>query len=225
MYKLYHQKLCPFSRKVRICLAAKNVQFQLITENFWERRREFIALNPALTVPVLLTPNNHSLSGSYVITEYLEEKYDQNDSLIGRNIDEKAEARQIQSWFDEKFFTDVSKYLIYEKYFKKFLNKNNASPESHILNIASENLITHLNYIEFLTENRQYLAADRISIADFAAAAHISVLDYFGYINWRSHPMVKSWYSLVKSHQSFGGILKDRIANINPPEYYSKLDF
>ena len=160
-----------------------------------------------------------------MITEYLEEKYSQSNSLIGQKIEEKAEARRIQYWFDEKFFTDVSKYLIYEKYFKRFLNKNNASPESHILNIASDNLVTHLNYIEFLTEGRQYLAADRITIADFAAAAHISVLDYFGYINWRNYPMVKAWYSLVKSHQSFSAILRDRIANINPPEYYNKLDF
>jgi glutathione S-transferase len=225
MYKLYHQILCPFSRKIRICLAAKEIKFELISENFWSRRREFIALNPALTVPVLLDSNNRAISGSYVITEYLEEKYSQSNSLIGQKIEEKAEARRIQYWFDEKFFTDVSKYLIYEKYFKRFLNKNNASPESHILNIASDNLVTHLNYIEFLTEGRQYLAADRITIADFAAAAHISVLDYFGYINWRNYPMVKAWYSLVKSHQSFSAILRDRIANINPPEYYNKLDF
>ena len=225
MYKLYHQILCPFSRKVRICLAARDINFELIKENFWERRREFIALNPALTVPVLLDDHGKAICGSYVITEYLEEKYGQNNSLIGQNIDEKSEARRIQSWFDEKFFNDVSKYIIYEKYFKKFLNKKSASPESYILNTASENLTTHLNYIEFLTEGRQYLAADRITIADFAAAAHISVLDYFGYINWRNYPMVKSWYVLVKSHQSFGGILKDRIANITPPEYYNKLDF
>jgi glutathione S-transferase len=225
MYKLYHQILCPFSRKVRICLAAREIKFELITENFWNRRREFIALNPALTVPVLLNENKKVISGSYVITEYLDEKYGQANSIIGINIDEKVEARRIQFWFDEKFFNDVSKYIIYEKYFKKFLNKKHASPESYILNTASENLITHLNYIEFLTQGRQYLAADRITIADFAAAAHISILDYFGYINWRNHPIVKSWYSLVKSHQSFNGILKDRIANINPPNWYNQLDF
>ena len=225
MYRLYHQKLCPFSRKVRICLADRGVEFRLITENFWERRREFIALNSALTVPVLFGPNNQSISGSYVITEYLEEKYGQNNSLIGRNLEEKAEARRIQYWFDEKFFTEVSKHLIYEKHFKQFLNRKSSSPESYILNIASENLITHLNYIEFLTENRQYLASDRITIADFAASAHISIVDYFGCINWRNHPSVKSWYSLVKSHKSFEGILRDRVANITPPEYYSKLDF
>lgn len=225
MYRLYHQKLCPFSRKVRICLADRNIRFELITENFWERRREFIALNPSLTVPVLLRPNHQAISTSYAITEYLEEKYGKPNSLIGRDINEKNEARRIQFWFDEKFFNDVSKYLIYEKYFKKFLNKRNASPEPHILKTASENLVTHLNYIEFLTENRQYLASDKITIADFAAASHISVLDYFGYINWRNYPIVKSWYSLVKSHQSFSGILRDKIANITPPEYYNKLDF
>lgn len=225
MYKLYHQSLCPFSRKIRACLAAKNLEFQLINENFWERRKEFIAMNPATTVPVLADMDGNIIANSYVIIEYLEEKYNNEQSLIGDSLQERAESRRVQFWFDEKFFKDVSKYILYEKYYKRFVIRKTASPESRILNIASENLITHLNYIEFLTEARQYLAGDRISIADFSAASHISILDYFGSINWRNHPIVREWYSLVKSHKNFNVILKDRVVNIEPPAYYDKLDF
>ncbi len=82
-----------------------------------------------------------------------------------------------------------------------------------------------MGYIEYLLESRKYLAFEQISVADFAAASQISVLDYFGDINWSYYSAVKDWYSLIKSHKVFQEILKDRIPNIIPPEYYNNLDF
>ncbi len=225
MYKLYHHPLCPFSRKVRIYLAAKEVLFELVVENFWERRKEFIALNAAATVPVMFDNNNAvAISYSSVIVEYIEEKHQEIRNFIGKNIEEKAEARRLSIWFDEKFYHEVSRYIINERYLKRFLPGSHA-PDSDILRAARRNLNVHLNYIEYLLESRKYLAGDYISIADFSAAAQISVLDYFGDINWQHYQTVKDWYGLIKSHKAFHDILKDRIANINPPEWYSNIDF
>lgn len=225
MYRLYFHPLCPFSRKVRIHLKAKDLDFELVQENFWERRKEFIAMNPSGSVPVLFDNQNANLIiDSSVIVEYIEENHQDTRNFLGDNPIKRTEVRRLQRWFDEKFYHEVSKYILTERYFNRFSTTSKA-PDSEILRISRRNLNTHLSYIEFLLESRKYLAGDQITIADFSAASHISVLDYFGDINWSHFTPCKDWYCLIKSHKIFGDILKDRIANINPPEWYSKLDY
>ncbi len=225
MYRLYYHPLCPFSRKVRVHLTAKEIDFELVQENFWERRKEFIAMNPAGTVPIIFDNESANLIiDSSVICEYIEEKHIDGKNFFGDNHVKRAEARRLQNWFDEKFYNEVTKYVLNERYFNRFLPSSNA-PDSDILRVSRRNLNIHLSYIEFLLESRKYLAGDQISIADFAAASHISALDYFGDINWHHYAPTKDWYCLIKSHKIFNEVLRDRITNINPPEWYSKLDF
>lgn len=225
MYRLYHHPICPFSRKTRVFLAAKEIGFELVQENFWERRKEFIAMNPAGTVPVLFDNGDAVVVvNSATIIEYIEEKHGESKSFLGDSMVKRAETRRLQSWFDEKFYHEVSKHVLNERYFNRYL-PSAISPDSEILRVARRNLNIHLSYIEYLLETRKYLAGDQISVADFAAACQISVLDYFGDINWHHYLPAKDWYSLIKSHKIFGEILRDRIPNIAPPEHYSKIDF
>jgi glutathione S-transferase len=225
MYKLHHQTLCPFSRKVRFLLTGKGVDFELVKENFWERRKEFIAMNPMGTVPVLFDgEKGNSISGSSVIVEYIEEKFSESRSFIGAGTYARAEARRLQCWFDDKFYNEVSKAILNERFFNRFL-PNCPSPNSKNIMIAKHNLEVHLSYMEFLLDHRKYLAGTEISIADMAAAGQISVLDYFGDIAWRNHFAVKEWYGLIKSQKSFTAILQDKVPNITPPAWYNQLDF
>ena len=75
MWTLYHLWLCPFSRKVRIALGEKKLNYDLVVEKSWERREAFLALNPAGEVPVLLEitdeGSNNVFSDSNSICEYL----------------------------------------------------------------------------------------------------------------------------------------------------------
>ncbi len=225
MYRLYHHPVCPFSRKVRIHLNAKEIGVELIQENFWERRKEFIAMNPAGSVPVLFDNSNSAVvCNSSTIIEYIEEKHSETENFLGESVFKKAEVRRIQNWFDEKFYYEVSKYILNERFYNRYLPGVN-SPNSEILRVARRNLNAHMTYVEYLLETRKYLAGDYISVADFAAAAQISVLDYFGDINWNHYLPVKDWYSIIKSHKIFSEILKDKIPNVTPPEWYSKIDF
>ena len=225
MYRLYYHPLCPFSRKVRVHLTAKVVDFELIQENFWERRKEFIAMNPAGSVPVLFDNiSSNLIAYSSVIVEYIEEKHQDTRNFIGDNIARKAEARRLQNWFDEKFYNEVTKYILNERFFNRY-SLDQKAPDSDILRISRRNLNIHLSYIEFLLESRKYLAGDEISVADFSAASHISVLDYFGDINWHHYQPTKDWYCLIKSHKVFKEVLQDTVANIAPPSWYTKLDF
>ncbi len=219
---LYHLWLSPFCRKVRIVLAEKKIEFEMRVENIWERRREFIALNPACEVPVLIEPDGTALSGSGVICEFIEETSTE-PVLIGHRPLERAEVRRITNWFDCKFADEVSQPLVNEKVMKRFLETG--EPDSKAIRAALSNIHHHLDYITFLIERRRWLAGENMSLADIAAAAHLSAVDYLGDVPWEAHEVAKQWYARIKSRPSFRPLLDDAIAGRPPPGHYADLDF
>lgn len=222
MRNLYHFQLCPFCRKLRILLAEKRLEFRLVEEKFWERRQAFAALNPAMQVPVLAEPDGFNLADSYAIVEFLESRYD-DTCFFGKSLNESAEIRRLISWFDQKFFHEVSRYLIDEKILRYLTD--NSQPCSEALRAANNNVKTHLKYIEFLTRKHKWLAGEELTVADMAAAAHISVVDYLGDISWEYYPLAKEWYTFIKSRPTFRPLLEDAIQGFTPPKHYRDLDF
>ena len=222
MNTLYHLPFSANSRLVRIALSEKKIDVKLIVEPVWERRASFLSLNPEGQVPVFLTNKNISLSGSSVIIEWLEDLSSEH-SLIGNDINFRAEARRIMLWFNNKFSLEVESSIVYEKIMKVFMGKGN--PDANILRVGRKNLITHMQYINWLSKNRDWLAGNSYSIADISAAANLSILDYLGEINWREYSFAKEWYARVKSRPSFRSVLLDKIPGLLPPKYYSDLDF
>ena len=72
---------------------------------------------------------------------------------------------------------------------------------------------------------REWLAGDRLSLADLAAAAHLSAADYLGEVPWNEDEATKNWYTRVKSRPSFRAILADTLAGLPPSKSYAVLDF
>jgi len=194
----------------------------MVAEQTWERRRDFLALNPTGEVPVLIEEDNTVLSESMAICEYLEEKHPE-PNLIGENPYDRAEVRRLVAWFDKKFDEEVTCKLVNEKVMKRFLGLG--EPDSREIRAAKTNIHTHLNYITFLTDRRFWLAGDKISLADFAAAAHLSCIDYLGDVPWIDHVSAKNWYARIKSRPSLRQILSDAIPGLPAPKYYSDPDF
>ena len=98
-------------------------------------------------------------------------------------------------------------------------------PDSQSIRIANANLHIHLQYIAWLADRRSWLAGDQFSLADIAAGAHLSVVDYLGDIPWDAHPEAKDWYARVKSRPSFRPLLGDHLPGAPPPRHYADLDF
>ena len=222
MRTLYHLWLSPGARKVRLILKEKNLEFELKIERTWERRPEFLALNPAGEVPVLIEPDGSVLSDSAAITEFLEEVYPDRP-LIGLDPLQRAETRRLVAWFDVKFNAEVTQNLVEEKMTKRLLGQG--QPNSATIRAGSANLRHHLDYIGWLAERRNYLAGDHFSLADIAAAAHLSAVDYLGDVPWESFESAKDWYARVKSRPSFRPLLADHIPGAAPPKHYADLDF
>jgi glutathione S-transferase len=219
---LYHLPLSPFSRKVRLALAEKRIPFELRVERVWDRRDEFLAINPAATVPVLHESNGLAIVDSGAICEYLDEAYP-DGPLIGRTLAERAEVRRLAAWFDQKFNVEVTRNLLYEKQMKRELGRGN--PDAAALRAGYANLKPHLDYIGWLAETRAWLAGPQLSLADLAAAAQLSALDYIGDVDWSINDAAKEWYARIKSRPSFRPLLADRVSGMAPPAHYADLDF
>ena len=115
MQTLYHHQLCPLSRQIRIILKEFNVEFNLIREDYWQSRPEFLLINPSSTTPVLaLDSNKSTLIGNYPIIEYMHETYE-NFYFMPLSPIERGEVRKYISWFNDKFYREVSKILLDEK--------------------------------------------------------------------------------------------------------------
>lgn len=222
MRVLHHLPLSPFSRKVRLVLAEKKLRFELLIEKVWERRPAYLDMNPAATVPTLVEENGLAIPDSGVICEYLEEAYP-DTPLIGHTLSNRVEVRRLVAWFDGKFAHEVTANLLGEKFMKRQLGRGN--PDAGALRAGYANLRHHMAYIGWLAEQRTWLAGDTLSLADFAAAAHLSALDFAGDVDWSISPATHDWYARVKSRPSFRPILADRVAGVTPPAHYADLDF
>lgn len=222
MRKLYHYPICPLSRQVRVYLKELDVQFTMVKEDYWLRDREFLSLNQAGTIPILQEASTLIIAGIYPITEYLHEKYP-NFNFIDEDIDIKCEIRRLLSWFNEKFYREVTKIIIDEKVVRSFCQLG--GPRTDFLRAAKNNLSHHLSYMSNLFEKRSFIASNSLSCADIAAACHISVLDYFGEINWDKWLSIRHWYAIIKSRPSFRSLLHDQIPGFTPPPCYADLDF
>ncbi len=219
---LHHLPLSPFARKVRLVLAEKRLPFELRVEKPWERRPEYLALNPSGTVPTLVEENGLAIPDSSVICEYLDEAYP-DTPMLGHTLGERVEIRRLVAWLDGKFTQEVTRNLYGEKIIKRL--SGIGQPDAMALRIGFSNLKIHLAYIGWLAESRRWLAGNALSLADLAAAAHLSALDFIGDVDWTASPPARDWYARVKSRPSFRAILADRVPGVMPPAHYADLDF
>ena len=220
MLRLHHFPLCPFCRKVRVALHEKEEHPELQVVEPWHRQRELTVLNPAAEVPVL-EDRDRVICDSWAICEYLDETRPE-PPLLGKSLMERAEIRRLVAWFDTKFVREVTDPVWGEKLIKRI--KGDA-PNSAAVRGGLANIHAHLDYIGFLFDRRNWLAGDALSLADIAAAAQLSVLDYLGDVPWDGHPDAKLWYARIKSRPSFRPLLQDRLPGLKPAPHYDDLDF
>ncbi|HSV04729.1 MAG TPA: glutathione S-transferase family protein [Phenylobacterium sp.] len=222
---LHHFPLDPASRQVRLALGEKRLPFGEVQVRYWERPKAFAELNPSGMTPVLVEGAGEArlvLCESRAILDWLEEAHPE-PALLGREAAERAEARRLIQWFDRKFEYEAGGFLLHEKMEKRLLGLG--APELANLRRGREGLRSHLGYAESLLQGREWLAGRRLSLADFAAAAHLSVVDYFGDVPWADFPAAKTWYMKLKSRPAFRPLLNDRWPGLAPAGHYDDLDF
>jgi glutathione S-transferase len=230
MYTLYHHPFCPHSRFVRLVLGEYGLDLRLVEERAWERREDFLALNPAGSTPVLTVDGLPPVPGVSVIAEFIDDACGAEAGdrrLMPADLAERIEVRRLMDWFNEKFFEEASNLLVTERIYKRFMSEEDGGgpPATDVIRAAKTNVRYHLAYIGWLAQRRNFLAGDRLTYADLAAAAHLSAIDYLGDVPWIEDDAAKAWYARVKSRPSFRPLLSDWLAGVPASRTYVDLDF
>ena len=230
MYTLFHHPFCPHSRFVRLLIGEYGLDLRLVEERVWERREAFLTLNPAGATPVLFAEGQFAIPGAAIIAEYVDEVHgaEMGDRrLLPTTMAERIEVRRLMAWFNEKFFEEASGLLVTERIYKRFMAEENGggAPAAEVIRAAKTNVRYHLNYIGWLAQRRNYLAGERLTYADLAAAAHLSAIDYLGDVPWLEDEAAKNWYARVKSRPSFRPLLSEWLAGVPASRTYVDLDF
>ncbi len=230
MATLYHHPLCPHSRFIRIVLGEYGLEADLVEERAFERRRDFLALNPAGQTPVLIDNDVGVVPGAGVIAEFLDETRGlalADRRLLPENPAARVEVRRLLDWFNGKFFAEVSNPLVTEKVYKRFMSADmgGGGPDMEMVRAGRANIRYHLRYIGWLIGQRKWLAGDAMTYADLAAAAHLSSVDFLGDVPWAEDETTKTWYARVKSRPSMRPLLSDRLPGLTPSPAYANLDF
>jgi glutathione S-transferase len=168
--------------------------------------------------------------GAGIIAEYLHETRDGElgePRLMPRDPGARVEVRRLLSWFNDKLFAEVTGPLTQERLYKRHMpaSAGGGSPDTEAIRAARHNMRYHLAYVGWLARTRDWLAGNRMTYADLAAAAHLSAVDYLGDVPWTEDEAAKAWYARVKSRPSFRPLLAETLAGIPPAPTYADLDF
>jgi glutathione S-transferase len=220
IYKLYYHPICPFSRQVQVVLYECKIKFAMQKIDYWKEIEKIVSLNPAGEIPILLI-DDFIIVDSINIIEYM--SHTNRLKIFDEDLRANCEIKRLNSWCNIKLYREVIKIFIDEKIIKPQLI--NSSPNTEVMRIARKNLSYHFKYFTTLLKRREWLASDNFTASDIVLSSHISVLDYLNEMNWENYPLIKQFYSLVKSRPSFKTILEDNVIGITPPSHYLLLDF
>jgi glutathione S-transferase len=121
----------------------------------WEKRPEFLKINPAGTLPVCVCDNGHALCGPHIIAEWLDESFGvfkRDRRLLAEDPFQRAEIRRLMEWFLIKFEQDVVRPLVRERIFKLQLPSSNGggAPDPKMLRAGRANIRQHMKYLSWL---------------------------------------------------------------------------
>ena len=224
MLRLHHVPLCPFCRKIRIVLREKNLTAELVEVQPWDRPDDLLRLNSGQrgagagrTVPM-------SVSDSQAITDHLEEALLGDASLFGpfgaRNSNE---TRRLVLLVRYQVAGEVDRAALAPRRLSRRMRSGPS--ELSALGGGPRRLTRtcrfHLAYSRLSLPAAKWLAGETLTLADIAAAGHLSVLDYMVTYLDAAPGARKNWYAEMKSRRPCGPVLMDRLEiGLKPPAHY-----
>ena len=223
--QLFHYSFDPASRVARLALGEARIAFEETVVRPWEPGCPISEMNPSGMPPVVKAVADGRpvvLCETAAILGWIEDQA-KTPLLLPVDAPGRAETRRLTAWFERRFTDEVNAVLLRERLEKPLLKLG--VPDARMLREGRDALRAHLTELEGLIGQRDWLSGRRFSQADLIAAAHLSVHDYFGEVNWTNWPALKTWYMAVKSRPAFRPLLADRFPGVQPSACYAELDF
>ena len=230
MLTLFHHPFCPHSRFIRLALAEHGLEHRAIEERVWERREDFLMLNPAATTPVLVAEGYPPVPGAAVIAEFLDETSGAELHEHRLMPTEPAGGSRCAGWppGSTRSSSPRSAGPLVTGALLQAAHAHRAGRRSarHRRDPCGADQCPLSFCLYRMAGAHPRLAGRRPhEPADLAAAAHLSAVDYLGDVPWTEDEASKNWYARVKSRPSFRPMLAETWPGLAPAPNYADLDF
>jgi len=198
MIKLYHYPLSTNSRKVKIALIEKDLEFERILVDLSKREQknpEYLKIHPFGQVPAL-DDEGFVVYDSTVINEYLEDEYPY-PPLLPKDSEGRARARLMED-FRDNYFNPPFVEIIRE------LRKTEGERDLQLIDRAKAEIIRCFDRMERELEGKEYLAGT-FSLADIAFMANLDLLERFQISIDDKYRNTRAWMERLKARPSYAG--------------------
>jgi len=206
MLKVYGAPLSPFVRKVRAALAEKQVQYELVPSNPFEKSPEFLKRSPLGRIPAFEDEQGRGLADSTVIVEYLEERFP-IPALFPKDPYDRARVR----WFDEYADGGMGPSLTGRIFFQRVIGAKlmRKEPDEKVIATALAELPSYLAYLERELGASEYLVGNTFTLADLSVACQLINLHLAGVdVDAGTYPALARWLARVTSRPSLKPLIE-----------------
>ncbi len=214
MRRLTHLILAPSSRFARLVIGEKRLTCDCPA-----------AEDAQAHLPIFVDLDGTRCEGLWAIIDHLEGNYPERP-LTPEEPAARTETLRWLDWAMGPFHEQVTQKIVFEKASPRFTGGlARRAPDMNVIRQGREAIKPALATIGKIAEQRGNLAERDCTLGDFAVAAQISTLDYFGEVPWAEFPQATEWYIRMKSRPSFRTLLGDRVPGQPPVSHYAELDF
>jgi glutathione S-transferase len=194
--KLIGSYTSPFVRKVRIVLAEKKIEVELVIESPWVDDSKVPSFNPLGKIPVLLLDDETPLFDSRVIVDYID-NVTPNNKLFPAPNRERAEVKRWEALGDGLCDAAIGAMLE---------GKRPAAEQSaQWIQRQRDKVQRSLDFLANQLADKPFCTGTHFSMADIATGTALGYLAFrFPDIHWQeSHPNLGRLYDKLMQRPSF----------------------
>ncbi len=185
MMNLYSGTTCPFSHRCRIVLYEKQMDFQVIDVDLFNKPEDIAVINPYNRVPVLVD-RDLVLYESNIINEYIDERFP-HPQLMPPDPIMRARARQLLFTMEHELFSHIDA-----------LEKNLKSAEK-----SRQHVRDRLTELAPIFIKQKHMLGDDFSMLDVAIAPLLWRLDHYGIELGKAAAPLMKYAERIFSRQGF----------------------
>lgn len=188
----------PYTRKVRIVMAEKKIEYQFDIENVWDSQTTITRFNPLGKIPCVVMEDETAIYDSRVIVEYLD-TLTPVSKLIPSTGKERVVVRTWESLADGLSEAAISARLEQTWSGRADTQRCQAWVTHHLVKVQNA-----LRAMSDGLGEKSWCVGNNYSLADISVCVALAYLDLrFPAINWRDNINLEKLFDKVSQKQSF----------------------
>jgi glutathione S-transferase len=196
--KLYMHPVSTACRPVMLFIAENGIKCDEEVVDILKgahHQEPYASLNPNKLIP-MLDDDGFRLTESSTILKYLADK--NNLPSYPKDLKERAKVNEVMDWVNTNFYRSFGYDLCYPQLFPN-LKRRSDEAQAATLEMGKDGAKRWLQVLNdhWLGPNKSYLCGNTITIADYFAAAIVTIGDFIS-VDFSAYPNVKRWLDNVK---------------------------